>query len=42
MVPEKGEQERRSGKIWSDPVVAQGKLWLRDHDMLFCFDLTAQ
>ena len=33
-------QPQRSGKpAWSHPVVAEGKLFLRDQDMLFCYDL---
>jgi hypothetical protein len=26
-------------KVWTHPVVANGKLYLRYHDLLFCFDL---
>jgi outer membrane protein assembly factor BamB len=33
-------QPQRSGKkAWSHPVVAEGKLFLRDQDMLFCYDI---
>ncbi len=41
-LPEKSKLERRMGQIWPHPVVAHGKLWLRDHEMLFCFDLTGK
>jgi outer membrane protein assembly factor BamB len=27
------------GRIWTHPVVANGKLYLRDQDLLFCFDV---
>ena len=28
--------------IWAHPVVANGKLYLRDHELLFCFDIAAK
>jgi hypothetical protein len=28
-----------AGKIWTHPVVCDGKLYLRDQDLLFCFDV---
>ena len=28
-----------SGKVWAHPVVANGKLFLRDFELLFCYDL---
>ena len=31
---------RESSAVWTHPVVADGKLFLRDHDLLFCFDLS--
>jgi outer membrane protein assembly factor BamB len=30
------------GKIWTHPVIADGKLYLRDQDLLFCFDVKAK
>ena len=39
---EKGRfnQPQRSGKpAWSHPVVADGKLFLRDQDLLLCYDV---
>ncbi len=29
------------GKIWTHPVIANGKLYLRDQDLLFCYDVQA-
>jgi outer membrane protein assembly factor BamB len=29
----------RQGKIWTHPVVANGRLYLRDQDLLFCYDV---
>ena len=28
-----------SGKIWTHPVVINGKLYLRDQDLIYCFDV---
>lgn len=39
---EKGrfDTPNRSGKTtWTHPVIADGKLYLRDHDQLFCYDI---
>ena len=27
------------GRIWTHPVVANGKLYLRDQDLIFCYDV---
>ena len=35
------EQRSPSGKIWTHPVVANGKLYLRDQELIFCFDISA-
>lgn len=33
----------QSGKFfWTHPVVANGKLYLRDHELLFCFDVSGR
>ncbi len=39
---EKSSIPRRSGMIWTHPVVANGKLYLRDHELLFCYDVTGK
>jgi outer membrane protein assembly factor BamB len=36
------QPERTSKPAWSYPVVANGKLYLRDQDNLFCYDLKAK
>ena len=38
------QTEKRSpkGKIWTHPVVANGKLYLRDQELIFCFDVKAK
>lgn len=37
-IPEKSTP-RPGGKIWTHPVIANGKLYLRDHQHLFCYDV---
>jgi outer membrane protein assembly factor BamB len=29
------------GKIWTHPVISNGKLYLRDQDLIYCFDVKA-
>ena len=29
------------GKIWTHPVISHGKLYLRDQDLIYCFDVKA-
>ena len=33
---------RPSGKFWTHPVIANGKLYLRDQDLLFCYDIAGK
>lgn len=37
--PERSLVTSRDKRVWTHPVVAHGRLFLRDHDLLFCFDL---
>ena len=32
-------REGTNGKVWTHPVVLDGKLYLRDQDLVFCFDV---
>jgi outer membrane protein assembly factor BamB len=41
-IPEKAPLSSPSGKIWTHPVIANGKLYLRDQNLLFCFDIQAK
>jgi outer membrane protein assembly factor BamB len=45
-LPRKSTLERppsqRSKNVWTHPVVANGRLYLRDQDLIFCFDVKAQ
>lgn len=34
------EQRAAKGKIWVHPVIANGKLYLRDQELFFCFDVS--
>jgi outer membrane protein assembly factor BamB len=38
-IPRETRQPREMGQIWTHPVIANGKLFLRDLDLLFCYDL---
>jgi hypothetical protein len=33
------QHERSKSSAWSHPVVADGRLFLSDQDLLFCYDL---
>ena len=33
------QPERSKAKAWSHPVIANGKLYLRDQNVLFCYDV---
>jgi outer membrane protein assembly factor BamB len=37
-IPQKSRNNESSGKIWTHPAVANGKLFLRDQELLFCFE----
>jgi outer membrane protein assembly factor BamB len=39
-IPEKSQIRKPGGtKFWTHPVVANGRLYLRDQDLLFCYDV---
>jgi outer membrane protein assembly factor BamB len=38
-IPNETGQERKKGQIWTHPVVAGGRLYLRDQDLIFCYDV---
>ena len=33
------EQRNPKGKIWTHPVISNGKLYLRDQELLFCYSI---
>jgi outer membrane protein assembly factor BamB len=38
-LPEKSKLRKPSGKLWTPPVIANGRLYLRDQDLLFCYNI---
>jgi outer membrane protein assembly factor BamB len=38
-IPQQTKLRKPAGRIWTPPVVAGGRLYLRDQDLLFCFDV---
>jgi outer membrane protein assembly factor BamB len=38
-LPKASKQRQPRGKLWTPPVIANGKLYLRDQELLFCFDI---
>lgn len=38
-IPRQSSQRSPSGGVWTHPVVANGKLYLRDQELLFCYDV---
>ena len=40
-IPERSKTAK-GGQVWTHPVIANGKLYLRDHDLLFCYDIAAK
>jgi len=36
------QPDRSSQPAWSHPVIANGKLYLRDQDLLLCYDVKVQ
>ena len=41
MTPQTSRRSPR-GRIWTHPVVSHGKLYLRDQDLLYCYDIKSQ
>ena len=39
-IPKTSNRRKAQGGIWTHPVVANGKLYLRDQELLFCYDLS--
>lgn len=38
-LPQASKLRKSRGKVWTPPVIADGKLYLRDQDLLFCYDI---
>jgi outer membrane protein assembly factor BamB len=41
-LPELATTRKPSGRIWTPPVVSGGRLFLRDQELLYCFDIKAK
>ena len=41
-IPRETKIPRQAGRIWTHPVVANGHLFLRDQDLIFCYDVRSQ
>jgi outer membrane protein assembly factor BamB len=39
-IPQQTKQRKPGGKIWTPPVVANGRLYLRDQELVFCFEVS--
>jgi outer membrane protein assembly factor BamB len=38
-LPKLSDRRRPSGGVWTHPVIANGRLYLRDQELLFCYDI---
>ena len=38
-IPERTEISTQANAVWTHLIIANGKLYLRDHDLIFCFNL---
>ncbi len=41
-IPEQTKLRKPRGRIWTPPVVSGGRLFLRDQELLFCYDIAAR
>jgi hypothetical protein len=41
-IPQQSKLKKPNGRIWTPPVVAGGRLFLRDQDLLYCYDVKAR
>lgn len=41
-IPQQTKLRKPSGRIWTPPIVSGGRLFLRDQELLFCFDVRAK
>jgi outer membrane protein assembly factor BamB len=41
-LPQESKLRAPAGKIWTHPVVANGRLYLRDQELLFCYDVSGK
>jgi outer membrane protein assembly factor BamB len=41
-IPQKSEKRKPSARIWTHPVVANGRLYLRDQELIFCYEVRSK
>lgn len=41
-IPQRSPNRKPSGRVWTPPVVSGGRLYLRDQELLFCYDVAAR
>ena len=41
-IPQTSDKRKKEGGIWTHPVIANGKLYILDQDLLFCYDIKAK
>jgi outer membrane protein assembly factor BamB len=41
-IPELTKIRRKNGKIWTPPVISHGRLYLRDNDLVFCYNIAPE
>lgn len=42
VIPKTATSRKPSGRIWTPPVISGGRLFLRDQELLYCFDVKAK
>ncbi|MBC8114392.1 MAG: polyvinylalcohol dehydrogenase, partial [Candidatus Saccharimonas sp.] len=42
VIPKSATSRKPSGRIWTPPVISGGRLFLRDQELLYCFDVKAK
>ena len=38
-IPQRSKMKKPGGKIFTPPVVVNGKIYLRDQEQIFCYDV---
>lgn len=38
-LPKESKLRKSSGKVWTHPVISDGKLYLRDQELIFCYEI---
>jgi hypothetical protein len=38
-LPQQSKLRKSNGRIWTQPVISDGKLYLRDQELIFCYKI---